>query len=60
MANHPVMGVAQCPYCGTNNPTIWDGNRKISCYNCRKPFVIKRHKLKDVKPVYGVDRRKSE
>lgn len=56
MANNPVMGVAQCPYCNRNNPLIWDGNRRIKCYNCMKPFTVHRQKLKDVKPIYGVKR----
>lgn len=53
MANKPVLGVMKCPYCGTNNLTAWDGNFKICCYSCRKPFIVKRQKLKYVKPLQG-------
>ena len=46
MANAPVIGIAVCPKCGGNNPVIWDGNREHICVHCRKPFKLKRQKLK--------------
>ena len=51
MANKPVLGVAVCPYCKANNPVIWDGNFKYSCWHCHKNFRVKRQKLKNVQPI---------
>lgn len=53
MANRPVFGVVECPYCRKRNPTAWNGNFKIHCYNCKKPFNVKRQKLKFVTSLYG-------
>ena len=30
MANHPVLGVAVCPFCNSNNPVIACGNEGVS------------------------------
>ena len=58
MANNTVFGVAECPHCGTGNPTAWSGNFRTQCYNCKKSFIVKRQKLKFVKPLYGARNRR--
>ena len=51
MANKPVLGLALCPRCGTQNPVVWNGNRKHRCMHCGKAFQIKRQKLRNVMPI---------
>lgn len=51
MANKPVLGLATCPYCGTKNPVIWNGNFKYPCAKCERQFLVKRQKLRNVQPI---------
>ena len=51
MARKPVIGYMECPHCKVKHLVIWDGNRKFACFACKKPFVIHRTKMEDVKRV---------
>jgi len=46
MANKPVLGFIECPYCKGKIARIWDGNKKIECPFCHKPFTVKRTRMK--------------
>ena len=64
MANKPVIGYKVCPYCSGKVPVIWDGNRKQICMYCKKPFRVKRQKLKNTmrveRPLDGAGRESVE
>ena len=51
MSNHPVFGIAECPYCYHDNPVYWNGNFKWRCVHCHKSFKVHRQKLKKVELV---------
>lgn len=49
MANKPCMGMYRCPNCGKKIPVAWNGNWKLKCPCCHKPFTVKRQKMWDVR-----------
>lgn len=51
MANKPVIGTMECPFCKRANVILWDGNRKQVCQHCKKKFKVRRQKLEHVQPI---------
>ena len=51
MANKPVVGIIECPYCGKSNMVGWNGNCKFPCFDCGKAFTVKRTRLHHTTPI---------
>lgn len=53
MANKPVLGIIDCPYCGRANIVVWNGNHKDFCLSCHKKFTVKRTSIRNTKTISG-------
>lgn len=53
MANKPVLGIIDCPYCGRANIVVWNGNHKDFCLSCHKKFTVKRTRIRNTKTISG-------
>ena len=53
MANKPVLGIIDCPYCGRANMVGWNGNHKDFCLSCHKKFTVKRTRMRNIKTISG-------
>lgn len=47
MANKPVLGIIDCPYCGKANMVGWNGNYKVPCFYCHKKYTVKRTRMRN-------------
>lgn len=54
MANKPVLGIIDCPYCGRANMVGWNGNYKVPCFYCHKKFTVKRTRMRNTQPFLGI------
>lgn len=59
MANKPVLGIIDCPYCGRANMVGWDGNYRCTCFYCHKYYTIKRTRMYNTKPLILADEDKT-
>lgn len=46
-----LMGTYVCPHCGNTTVVIWNGNRRTTCPNCGKAFIVKRQRIRNVEVV---------
>ncbi len=51
MANKPVLGIIDCPYCGKPNMVGWNGNYKVPCFYCGKKYTVKRTRMRQTTPL---------
>ena len=53
MANKPVLGIIDCPYCGKPNIVGWNGNHKDFCQKKKKKYTVKRTRMRNTKTISG-------